>query len=84
MLTDTEVRKAKPTEKTYRLYDRDGLYLEVTAPGGKYWRLKYRLAGKEKRAALGVYPAVTFSSGTRGHADRPRTGCDGYRPYRRT
>ena len=46
MLTDTEVRKAKPTEKTYRLYDRDGLYLEITPAGGKYWRLKYRIAGK--------------------------------------
>jgi len=62
MLTDTKVRKAKSTEKTYRLYDRDGLYLEVTAAGGKYWRLKYRLAGKEKRAALGVYPAVTLAA----------------------
>ena len=62
MLTDTEVRKAKPADKTYRLYDRDGLYLEITAAGGKYWRLKYRLAGKEKRAALGVYPAVTLAA----------------------
>ena len=62
MLTDTEVRKAKPTERTYRLYDRDGLYLEITAAGGKYWRLKYRLAGKEKRAALGVYPVVTLAA----------------------
>ena len=62
ILTDTQVRKAKPTEKTYRLYDRDGLYLEVTAAGGKYWRLKYRLAGKEKRAALGVYPTVTLAA----------------------
>ena len=36
MLTDTEVRQTKPTEKTYRLYDCDGLYLEVTAAGRKY------------------------------------------------
>jgi len=38
--------------------DGGGLYLEVTAAGGRYWRLKYRFAGKEKRLALGVYPIV--------------------------
>ncbi len=61
MLTDTAIRNAKPIDKTYRLYDRDGLYLEVTSTGRKYWRLKYRFQGKEKRLAIGVYPAVTLS-----------------------
>ncbi len=28
--------------------------------GSKYWRLKYRFIGKEKRLALGVYPEVTL------------------------
>lgn len=37
------------------------MYLEVTAAGGKYWRLKYRFLGKEKRLALGVYPAVSLA-----------------------
>jgi len=37
------------------------MYLEVTAAGGKYWRIKYRHAGKEKRMALGVYPAVSLA-----------------------
>ena len=37
------------------------MYLEVTAAGGKYWRLKYRHGGKEKRLALGVYPEVTLA-----------------------
>ena len=36
------------------------MYLEVTEAGGKYWRLKYRLANKEKRLALGVYPATSL------------------------
>ena len=26
--------------------------------GGKWWRLKYRFDGKEKRLSLGVYPDV--------------------------
>jgi len=34
------------------MFDRDGLYLEVSPRGGKWWRLKYRYAGKEKRVSL--------------------------------
>ena len=46
---------------TDRRPDGHGMYLEVTSGGGKYWRMKYRHAGKEKRLALGVYPAVTLA-----------------------
>jgi integrase len=59
-LTDVSVRNAKPTEKTHRLFDRGGLYLEVSPSGGKWWRLKYRHLGKEKRLSLGTYPAVSL------------------------
>ncbi len=59
-LTDTATRNAKPREKPFRLYDANGLYLEVHPSGGKWWRLKYRVHGKEKRLALGVYPAVSL------------------------
>lgn len=61
MLTDTAARNAKPKAKPYRLSDAAGLYLEVMPTGAKYWRMKYRHAGKEKRLALGVYPAVTLA-----------------------
>lgn len=55
-------RAACPPDRPYvRLADGQGLYLEVTAAGGRYWRLKYRHAGKEKRLALGVYPAVALA-----------------------
>lgn len=37
------------------------MYLEVMPGGAKYWRLKYRFAGKEKRLALGVYPEVSLA-----------------------
>lgn len=57
-LTDVEIRNARPRDKAYRLSDAAGMYLEVSPAGGKYWRLKYRFAGKEKRLALGVYPEV--------------------------
>ncbi|WP_431510204.1 tyrosine-type recombinase/integrase [Variovorax sp. DAIF25] len=37
-----------------------GLYLEVTPAGAKHWRWKYRFDGKEKRLAIGSYPAITL------------------------
>jgi len=61
MLTDTEIRKSKPTGKAFRLFDAGGLYVEVSPAGGKLWRLKYRFVGKEKRLALGLYPAVSLA-----------------------
>jgi integrase len=57
-LTDAAIRTAKPSEKTFKLSDEKGLYLEVAPSGGKWWRLKYRFEGKEKRISLGVYPDV--------------------------
>lgn len=60
-LTDAAIRKAKPEEKTYKMADGGGMYLEVTPTGSKYWRLKYRFNGKEKRLALGVYPDVPLA-----------------------
>lgn len=61
-LTELQVRKAKPAEKPHRLADGKGLYLEVMPNGSKYWRLKYRFDGKEKRAAFGVYPEVGLTA----------------------
>lgn len=57
-LSDAAIRKAKPSAKPLRMFDASGLYLEVAPAGGKWWRLKYRFAGKEKRLSLGVYPDV--------------------------
>lgn len=57
-LTDTAARNAKPSDKPRKLSDEKGLFLLVTPNGGKWWRLKYRFAGKEKMLSLGVYPDV--------------------------
>ncbi len=46
-LTDVAVRAAKPREKSYKLADGQGMYLEVMPNGSKYWRSKYRIDGKE-------------------------------------
>ncbi len=59
-LTDRAIKSAKPEGKVQRLYDTGGLYLEISPTGGKWWRLKYRFAGKEKRISLGVYPRISL------------------------
>lgn len=59
-LTDTAVRSTKPRERAFKLFDERGLYLEISPAGGKWWRLKYRYNGKEKRLSLGVYPDVSL------------------------
>jgi integrase len=71
-LTDTAIRKAAPSEKVRRLADERGLYLELAPSGGKWWRWKYRYAGKEKRLSLGTYPDVTLKA-AREARDNART-----------
>lgn len=60
-LTDTAIRKAKHGEKSVKLSDGGGLYLELHPNGSRYWRMKYRYLGAEKRLAFGVYPEVTLA-----------------------
>jgi integrase len=55
-LTDTAIRTAKPGEKPYKLTDEKGLFLLVNPNGSKWWRLKFRVDGKEKLLSLGTYP----------------------------
>jgi integrase len=60
MLTDTQVRNAKPKDKPYKIADEKGLYLQISAAGSKLWRFKFRVDGKEKVLAFGQYPDVTL------------------------
>ena len=57
-LSDTTIRKAKPTDKPVRLSDDGGLYLLLNTNGSKWWRFDYRYAGKRKTLSMGVYPDV--------------------------
>lgn len=68
-LTDIAVKNAKPKDKPYRLADEKGMYLEIQPNGSKYWRLKYRIGGKEKLLALGVYPGTTLANARRQRDD---------------
>lgn len=70
-LSNAAVKAAKALQKPYKLADAQGLYLHVMPTGARYWRVKYRFAGKEKLLALGVYPEVTLAD-ARGLRDAAR------------
>lgn len=55
------IKAAQSKEKDYKLFDDKGLFILVKVSGAKYWRLKYRFAGKEKLLSLGVFPEVTLT-----------------------
>ena len=87
-LSDRKVKQAKPEPKTdpkdYKLSDGEGMYLLVKANGSKYWRLKYRIQGKDKRIektlALGVYPDVSLKEARDKRTDARRLIAKGIDP----
>ncbi len=68
-LTDVAIKNAKPRAKPYKLGDSQGLFLLVQPTGGRLWRLKYRLNGREKKLAIGVYPDISLSEARRRRDD---------------
>jgi integrase len=60
-LNDLAIRKAASREKPYKMTDGGGLFILVTPTGGKLWRLKYRIDGREKLLSLGKYPDVPLA-----------------------
>jgi hypothetical protein len=65
MLTDVQIRKAKATDRPYKLTDGDGLHVYVTPPGGKLWRLRYEFDRKKKLLSIGPYPSAGVRSAGR-------------------
>ena len=82
-LTSLAVKQAQPAGKTKRLYDERGLYLEISPAGGKWWRLKYRFAGKEKRLSLGVYPDISLKEARAARDEARRLIAQGVDPSAR-
>ncbi|MGR2661791.1 tyrosine-type recombinase/integrase [Chromobacterium haemolyticum] len=81
-LTDAAIKNAKPREdgKHLKLTDGQGLSLWVMPTGAKYWRLKYRINGKEKLLALGVYPEVSLKEARLKRDDARKQIADGEDP----
>ena len=64
-LTDTMLRNLKSDGTPAKLADSEGLYLYLSASGGKLWRMDYRYAGKRKTFSFGAYPAVSLKDARR-------------------
>ncbi len=61
LLSASECKNATSEGKAIRkLHDGGGLYLWVYADGGKFWRLRYRLGGREKSLSFGSYPQISL------------------------
>jgi len=59
-LSDIAIRNAKPGTKPVKLHDDGGLFLLLNPTGSRWWRIKYRIEGKEKLLSLGTYPEVSL------------------------
>ena len=68
-LTETQIKNAKPQEKTYTLSDGGGLYLLINPNGGKWWRLKFYYQKKERLISFGVYPTVSLKEARKRQAE---------------
>ena len=79
-LTATEVKQAKPQDKPRKLADGGGLHLLIHPNGAKYWRYKYRFAGKEKLLALGVYPEISLKDAREAHQQARKKLASGIDP----
>jgi len=60
MLTELQIKTAKPKEKSYFIRDDRGLYLRIDPSGRKYWILRYQDNKKASQLSLGSYPAVSL------------------------
>lgn len=62
-LTDKQLKSLQADGRRRKYSDAGGvpgLYIEVSPTGRKWWRLKFRMDGKERLLALGVYPDVSL------------------------
>lgn len=61
LLTDLNIRTAKPGAKPYKLQDGKGLYLDVRPSGSKIWRYRYWITPeKDGLYTIGEYPKVSL------------------------
>ncbi len=61
MLKDAQIKSAKPKDKRYRLYDKDGLFIDVTPAGTKTFRMRVQKNGKDSAVTLGKYPLMSLA-----------------------
>ena len=80
-LSDSACRLAKPTDRAYKLFDGDGLYLLVQPNGRKGWRLRYvKPDGKEGLTSFGNYPVISLADARRKRLEAKRLLAEGIDP----
>ena len=79
-LTDLAIKTAKPRDKSYKLADSGGLYIEISPSGGKWWRYKYRFDGKEQRISFGTYPDISLKDARERHIAERKNLASGVNP----
>jgi hypothetical protein len=79
-LTDLKIRKAKPADRPYKLFDFNGLYIHVQPNGSKLWRWKYRHSKKERLLSFGPYPLVSLAEAREKQAQGRKLLLDGKDP----
>ncbi len=70
-LNDTKIKSLQPQHKEKKHADGHGLFLLVHPNGSKYWRFRYRFAGKENNIAFGTYPLCSLKE-ARGKREEAR------------
>ncbi|EMH9471043.1 Arm DNA-binding domain-containing protein [Proteus mirabilis] len=60
IVTNQKIASLDTKDKAYKFSIGEGLYLLVKPNGAKYWRMKYRINGKEKSLSFGVYPSISI------------------------
>lgn len=80
LLTDIQIRKAKPKDKVYTLNDGNGLSLLIDPNGSKGWRFRYRFAGKPKMISFGVYGQISLADARRKRDEAKKQLSDGIDP----
>lgn len=81
-LTDVVIKNAKPRAKPYKMGDAAGLFLLVQPSGGKLWRLKYWVDGREKKLGIGTYPEISLAEARKRRDDARVLIADGKDPSR--
>lgn len=80
-LSDSACRSAKPTDRAYKLFDGDGLYLLVQPNGRKGWRLRYvKPDGREGLTSFGNYPVVGLADARNKRLEAKRMLAEGIDP----
>ncbi|NVH62826.1 integrase arm-type DNA-binding domain-containing protein [Pseudomonas simiae] len=80
-LSDSACRSAKPTDRAYKLFDGDGLYLLVQPNGRKGWRFRYvKPDGREGLTSFGNYPVVGLADARKKRLEVKRMLAEGIDP----